>query len=269
MRKPGIYADIDIDEYHQEEGISSTGVSLILDCPARYRHEYTNKDVPAKDNKAYTIGRAVHMAALEPDKFDQTFYFMQDAVDLRTTVGRKAYADAKTAAGTRQVIRSDEMQEILDISQAIKNHPVWAKIGAGKAEQSIYWDCPLFGTRLRSRPDFFNDRIVIDIKTTESIKNFPRSIMNYGYHRQAAMQIDGLKSIDGVERLFAYFVVEKRAPYLTACYTLDEMFLNQGRREYQDATLIYNECMQTGQWPGYETQFQLISLPAWALEKEV
>jgi hypothetical protein len=27
--------------------------------------------------------------------------------------------------------------------------------------------------------------------------------------------------------------------------------------------------MQTGQWPGYETQFQLISLPAWALEKEV
>ncbi|MES2356301.1 MAG: PD-(D/E)XK nuclease-like domain-containing protein, partial [Pseudomonadota bacterium] len=187
MRQPGIYADIDIDEYHREEGISSTGVSLLLDCPARYFHEYhKNKSVAAKECKAFTVGRAVHMAALEPEKFDATYYLMNEAVDLRTTGGRKAYADAKSLAQGRQVLRVDEIEEIMGLSTAIKYHPVWRAVGAGKTEQSIYWNCPLFATRLRSRPDFFNDRICIDIKTTDSIKNFQRSVMTYGYHRQAA-----------------------------------------------------------------------------------
>ena len=268
MRAPGIYADIDIDEYHAEEGISSTGVSLLLDCPARYYHEYNNRDLTAKDKKAYTIGRAVHMLALEPQKFEQTFYLMKESVDLRTAAGRKAYAEAKEAAQGRQVLRSDEISDSVSIAEAIANHPVWRAVGAGKTEQSVYWDCPLFATRLRARPDFFNDKICIDIKTTDSIKNFQRSVMTYGYHRQAAMQLDGLKTIDGLERHFAFVVVEKRAPHLVACFTLDEMYLNLGRREYQDAALLYNKCMESGEWPGYETQFQMINLPTWALERE-
>ena len=31
--KTGIYNNLDIDEYHTSPGISSTGISLILDCP--------------------------------------------------------------------------------------------------------------------------------------------------------------------------------------------------------------------------------------------
>jgi PDDEXK-like uncharacterized protein DUF3799 len=123
-------------------------------------------------------------------------------------------------------------------------------------------------TRLRARPDIYNDKIIVDLKTTDSIANFSKSIHNYGYHRQAAMQLDALMILDGKERTFAFFVVEKKAPYLTACFVLDDAAIEQGRREYYDAALTYHDCIKTGIWPGYEEKFQMISLPKYATKEE-
>ena len=36
----GIYDNLDINEYHADNSISSTGINLILDCPKRYYYEY-------------------------------------------------------------------------------------------------------------------------------------------------------------------------------------------------------------------------------------
>jgi hypothetical protein len=83
------------------------------------------------------------------------------------------------------------------------------------------------------------------------------------------MQIDALKQLDGKKRFFAFFVVEKKPPYLTACFTLDEGSLAQGRLEYLDGAALYTECVRYKEWPGYEEKFQLISLPNWAKMKEL
>jgi hypothetical protein len=158
------------------------------------------------------------------------------------------------------------------MAESVKAHPIWKELQGGLVEQSIYWEGGVFNTELKARPDIFNDRIVIDLKSTDSIKLFANSVYNYGYHRQLAMQIDGLKSVDGKERLAAYFVVEKKAPYLTGCFTLDPVSLGQGRREYLDAAITYTECKSSGMWPDYQTQndnkFKLISIPKWAIKSE-
>ena len=271
MRAQGIYSGVDIDDYHSEHGISSSGISLILDCPKRYWHEYLSgkaKDVDSKLKDKFALGRAVHALVLEPENFNANFYPMDEEVNLTTKIGKEIYAKAMGDAKGRQIIRYSDWVEIKSISDAVKSHSLWDSISLkyGMVEQSVYWDAGVFNTRLRARPDFYNDKIVIDLKTTDSIANFSKSVHNYGYHRQATMQLDGLKAIDGKDRHFAFFVVEKKAPHMTACFVLDEGSLEQGRKEYISGAAIYADCMKSNKWPGYEEKFQLLTLPTWAMK---
>jgi exodeoxyribonuclease VIII len=274
MKEAGIYSNVDIDEYHSEEGISSTGIGLILDCPRRYWHEYisapnmNNKDMK-KQNDKFKLGRAVHMLILEPKKFHDMFYAMENEVNLTTKVGKEAYAQAESQAMGREIIRAKEWKDIKEMSEAAISHPIWTLFGKGNVEHSIYWDDSTHKVRLRSRPDFYNDRIIVDVKTTDSIQGFKRSLAQYGYHRQAAMQIDALAHFEPEKkRHFAFFVVEKKAPYLTAVFTLDEPAIQEGRREYLDGAYQYSICSRTNEWPGYDTQIQMLSLPNWHNNKE-
>lgn len=270
--KNGIYNNIDIDEYHASEGISSTGVSLILDCPARYYYEFQQKQkalsLPEtqKQYDKYELGRAIHMLVLEPAKFDANFYCMTEKVNLATKAGKEAYAEAQRIADGRKILRTGEWEDIKAMANSICKNKLWSKLGERQIEASVFWEDGTYKTKLRARPDVFNSDLIIDVKTTDSIKQFSKSIYNYGYHRQAAMQIDGLITIDGSIRQFAFFVVEKKAPYLTACFVLDKESIEQGRREYHRAAEIYSECLESNTWPGYGDQFQMISIPIWAKE---
>lgn len=278
MRAAGIYADVDIDVYHNEEGISSSGISLILDCPKRYWHEYIAPKPPLdakeaqKQRDKFKLGRAVHMYVLEPEKFESTYYLMDESVNLVTKIGKAVYEEAQLKAGNREILRKGDWEEIVKMGESVREHYLWSKMGKSHVEHSIYFDIMKFGcglgARLRARPDIFNDNIIVDLKTTDSIANFSKSIHSYGYHRQSAMQIDGLKQIDGKDRTFTFFVVEKKAPYLTGWFALDEASIEQGRREYYDGVATYHECMQSGIWPGYEEKCQIISLPKFALKED-
>lgn len=262
MRAQGIYKNVDINQYHKEEGISSSGISLILDCPKRYWHEYLSGEPKEERGKHFELGQALHMLVLEPDTFNENFYFANEEVDLRTKAGKELHARHEEEAAGRTVIRSKDALEIQRMAKSVKSHAIWEKFkGDTHVENSVYWDSGIYNTRLRTRPDLYTDDIIIDLKTTDSIKTFERSIFQYGYHRQAAMQIDGLKAIDGKNRVFGLFVVEKKAPYLTACFTLDDASIEKGREEYLEGAATYSECVKYDKWCGYEEKFTLIKLP--------
>ncbi len=267
MRDAGIYTDLDINEYHSSEGISSSGITLLIDCPKRYFHKYIEKG-KSEDTSAMQLGRAVHMLVLEPEVFAKTFFIMRNACDLRTKDGKEKFAQAEIDAHGRTILRKGMWEHVYDMADAIKKSATWNKIIPGNVEHSVLWDAGIYNTRLRARPDFYNDTMIVDIKTTDSIKSFSKSIHSYGYHRQAAMQIDGLYQHDGKQRFFGFMVVENKAPYLTACFVLNEQSVRQGRREYLDAAAVYHDCMSTGIWPGYEDSFQEISIPAYAIQEE-
>ena len=268
----GIYDNIDINQYHKDAAISSTGINLILDCPQKYYYEYhvkpaelTAKEIE-KENAKYKIGRAVHLYVLEPYRFDDTFYSLKEPVNLTTKAGKEVWAQAEVEAKGRLILRDNEYEEIMEISNAVAKHSIWNKLTDGQAEQSIFWEDGVYNTPLKARPDIFNKHLILDIKTTQDIKMFMKSIYTYGYHIQAAMQIDALKQLDGKKRNFAFFVVERKAPYLTACFVLDEKAIEYGRLQYLDGAALYTECVNTNKWNGYAEDFQLISLPKWVYE---
>ncbi len=264
MRKPGIYHDVPIEEYHQEEGISASGVNLLLDCPARYHHEFHGPG--HQSSAAMDMGRAVHLLALEPEKFDKSFYVMTESFDRRTKAGKEGHEAMIESARGRTVLRLEDAGIITGMATAISDHPVWKRTTEGLVEQSIYWDTGFFGTRLRARPDFYNDEVVIDVKTTDSIASFQHSIFRFGYHRQAAMQLDGCNVGPVKERTHIFLVVEKKAPYLTSILTLGDDAIERGRQDYLKAADLYTECLQANYWPGYDTETKVISLPKYLQE---
>src|SRR5665213_2283610 len=146
MRAAGIYPDIDIDVYHKEEGISSSGISLILDCPRRYWHAYVMPRHPIdpkevqKINDKFRMGRAVHMYVLEPEKFMNTFYLMKDVVNLTTKLGKEQMHQALEKANGREVLRKGDWDEIIAMGDSVKAHSLWAKMGKSHVEHSLYWD---------------------------------------------------------------------------------------------------------------------------------
>ena len=174
----GIYDNIDINQYHKDAAISSTGINLILDCPQKYYYEYhvkpaelTAKEIE-KENAKYKIGRAVHLYVLEPYRFDDTFYSLKEPVNLTTKAGKEVWAQAEVEAKGRLILRDNEYEEIMEISNAVAKHSIWNKLTDGQAEQSIFWEDGVYNTPLKARPDIFNKHLILDIKTTQDIKMF-------------------------------------------------------------------------------------------------
>lgn len=265
MKEPGIYADIPLAEYHADEGISASGVNLLLDCPRRYYHRYIARSQPeSRISEALTIGSAVHLFALEPEKFDSAYIVQRHSIDRRTKEGKAQYAEFLSEAKGRTVLSLEDFERISGMADSLMEHQVFKRFPEGLVEQSVYWDWESWGTskiRFRSRPDYFTDEIIIDIKTTASLKGFDRSVFRWGYHRQAAMQLDGLNNFDARKRMYVLAVVEKEPPYLTNCYTLDDPAIDKGRSDYLKAAEIYLDCCEFDSWPGYSNNVQLITLP--------
>lgn len=235
----GIYKDLDIDAYHRGAGLSSSGINLLLKCPKRYWYQYLSGKYTRKETPDFLFGSAVHTAVLEPH------------IDLNALY--PTLKDEKRDA-IKQII---ENVHELDITKA--------QLHDGHIEHSLFWNQG--DVLCKTRPDFFNEKCVIEIKTTRSAEkyDFARSIYNYGYHVQAALQLDGIEAVTGIRPAYFVFIcIEKKAPFVTAEYLLGESDIQEGRRLYQQGINIYRQCLAANRWHGYNDGLQEINLPTWS-----
>lgn len=265
--KNGIYKNIDIDEYHKDQGISSTGIKLLLESPKKYHYQYISGNAK-KETKALILGKALHLLALEPNLFENYFHVLPDGFTLHSNANKKIHSDLIKAGKTP--IKIDDFEFASSMAYAIKHNKAFMNIlnHKGNIEDSIYWKDEK-GVLLRTRPDFYNDFVIVDLKSTDSAskEDFQKSILNNGYHIQAAMQIDGLFEHTKISRSYCYALVEKEPPFLTAVYMLDQTTIDLGREEYKKGAELYNECLTLDEWPGYSETIETISLPDWYLRK--
>jgi len=257
--KPGIYPDMDIDVYHSSPGISSSGINLILDCPAKYHYQYIlgNK----KSNDDFVIGSAVHVLILEPLTFEDRFFIYEKDRLPGTEDAKKAL---QLEAGGKMIIKRSDLEIVYGMVNSAKKHRIWSTLENIRVEHSLFWHGGVFDTPLRARPDLISNQMIIDIKTTKNIDGFDRSVFNFGNHRQAAMQIDGVYALTRKLMPFGWFLIEKEPPYLTACFYANDDDVEQGRREYLEGACKFSECMLFDDWPGYPEDFQEIRLPRYA-----
>jgi hypothetical protein len=247
-------------DYHADPAVSASHLHAIARSPQHYWSRFLAPDRPVVEpTAAMRFGSLAHCAVLEPDELLQRYGV---AADRRTKAG-KEQAEQMAAAGIEAVSEGD-MTMALSIAAAVREHPyAGALLADGKAEQSFWWDDLPTGLRCKCRPDWYFGTTVVDLKTTTdaSPAGFAKSVATFRYHVQASHYLSGLH---GAER-FLFIAVEKTHPYAVAVYELDAEALAIGDQLRRRDLQLIADCRATGEWPGYSSTCETLSLPKWAL----
>jgi PDDEXK-like uncharacterized protein DUF3799 len=262
----GVY-DLPEDVYRAHQlSLSCTEARRMLDCPARYLWHKRNGEEHKAD---FDFGKAAHRAVLGVGEE----VVVVDAEDWRTKAAQQ-HRDEARAAGMVPLLSRDA-ETVIAMATALRQHPIASRLLAvpGAPERTLLWADDRTGLMRRARLDWLPERpevgrmIAWDYKTTKCAepRAFARSVASYEYHQQAAWYLDGIRTLFGAgDAAFLFIAQEKQPPYLVTVCELDAVALEVGRQRNDRAIDRFIECTQTGEWPGYSTEIELITLPAWA-----
>lgn len=266
----GVVHGIPEAEYHSMPGLSQSGAKLLLDCPARYRHEMDNRT----EARHYDVGHAVHTKVLGVG-MDVA------SIDLASRRG-KAWAEheaAARAAGHVPMLAA-EVAEVDAMAEAVLDHAEARALmeRPGTSEVSLFWtedaqagwdtvDVPCRG-RVDRLTEHDGAPLAVDLKTTTKSSAplaWRSSVLDYGYDIQAAGYDRGHRAATGQALPMTHIVVEKRAPWIVAVYPpMPEDYLARGEARWLDAVQLYATCTTTDTWPGRPGLSTYPALPAWA-----
>jgi hypothetical protein len=270
--RQGVYDGMSDAEYHAHPALSSSGARKLLppSCPAIFRHE---QEHGAKPRRVWDLGHAAHLMVLgvgpEPA--------VVDADDWRTKDARQQRDDARER-GAVPLLKSEHATAVA-MAEALCQHPIANALftpGTGLPEQSLFWTDQRTGVDCRARLDWLpaltSGRLIIsDYKTAAdaSPDAITRAMHNFGYHQQAAWYLDGIQALGYGDSgtAFVFVVQEKTPPYLVTVVQPDPPALRIGAHLNREAIDTYRSCIETGRWPGYSDDVEIVSLPHW-IERE-
>ncbi len=288
LSAPGVYLDLPMADYHSDcmadgPSVSASGLwTLLSECPAKFWDaSYLNPAATIDEpSKALNIGKAAHALALGEPEFAANFVVCPyDNLAKKPGYDWNIEWKRRVEAGeeSRTLVRADAFKDVQAMAAALRRSPqVAGAFTGGKPEVSLIWLDPETGVYLKSRPDWLPDdpaaSFLQDYKTSVSI--LPRKLsadaFKYGYHLQAAMQVDAVKAVLGIDPLgIAHICQEKEAPYLAELRMFTPQQIDYGRLLYRKALRIFAECWSrhlAGKpprvaWPGYTTEPQYFETP--------
>lgn len=255
------------EDYDRIDAVNWSRLKAMLRSPAHYRHGLLAKHV---DTDAKKRGRAVHLAILEPDRF-------QAECVVWTEGPRKGKAWAKFSAANadREILTEKEHDLCLQLSAAVRGSAdAMRYLTGGHAEATMRWalESPareaLDGWRFdcKGRVDYVAAAIA-DVKSTKdaSPAGFGREVWRYQYHCQAAFYADGHEAATGVRLPFVLIAVETEPPHVVQVYRISDEILDLGREAYRACLDRLAFCKREGDWSGYATGEELLALPRWAV----
>lgn len=250
---------IKAEEYHAINAVSNSLISKILKSPAHARAYLDNQPAPTK---AMEFGTAFHAAILEPKEFAEQYAVFSG--DRRTKEGKAAYKELIDSG--KRILSADDMENIQGMQSSVFAHHAAKKLmDEGYAELSVTWDDYETMAKCKCRPDWWKGDVLVDFKTTDdaSPEGFMRSIVKYGYHRQAAWYLRGTEADQ-----FIFIAVEKTMPYAVGVYELDALSLSQGSYECDQALRTWESANATGDFHAYSEDCEMLSLPDWKFDEQ-
>jgi len=270
--RPGIYKDCPNEHYHASKGLSNSQMEYLLPpyCPMMYWYQHLSGKVERKSTDAFDLGTAVHTLVFEPQEFANRFHCIQEVPKRNTNLGKAAFEQMEKVAAGRAILDKPDQDTAYWMAANVTSHAMWKSVKGDKSgciEDSLAWIDPESGVLLRSRPDFYTDDIIIDLKTTKdsSPQAFQRAVADYSYHRQGALSTNGLSILTEREyKNVILFVVDKNPPHFVRCYVMTETALDQGKYEYQYAASQYKQCLDSGVWTSFPEIIEDLDIPQWA-----
>lgn len=270
--KPGesmIVRWLENETYHAADGYSSTQIRLVRDNGLVALDWYKNAPRKSAVSGALTVGTALHTALLEPECFAEEYLCAPEA-DLRTKEGKQTLAafEETAAESGKTVLRKDDFELVSLMRDSALAYPlVAALLEEGEPELSVFFRTDS-GVLLKIRPDWLGMLagvpFILDVKTTDDVTDFGKSVDKYGYHLQAAYYRTIASHVFGLDIDFAFCAVSKRAEcgrYPVTLGLLDD-------EDSQEGLLQVREVIGSLENGGNSVPFAVISRPWWAKHRD-
>ncbi|WP_260979766.1 PD-(D/E)XK nuclease-like domain-containing protein [Microbacterium sp. BH-3-3-3] len=267
----GLVPNLDEEVYHAHPALSSTGARQLLKAPAKFEYFLSH---PSPHKKAYDAGTAVHSKVLGVGA--GTVEIPGSVLSKTGTIGTEAargfIATARAAGQTP--LKAHEIAQVDAMAEAILSNPMARLLleQDGIREASVFGTDPETGADCRARFDLLpmggGRRVAVDLKTDRAEATpvaFAKTVADHGYHVQDA-HYEATAGFVGIEYdAFAFVVVEKEPPFLTAVIVLDQDFREIGTARAKRARELFAIGKETGVWPGYPGEIQIARPPMWAI----
>ncbi|MBP9742337.1 MAG: PD-(D/E)XK nuclease-like domain-containing protein [Burkholderiales bacterium] len=264
-------------DYYDNPAISQ---SKLKDLKRSPKHFWTMhvEGVEVIETDAMRFGKAVHMCLFEHQLFIQS-YIVSPNFDKRTKDGKLAFAEFTANNLDKIIISAEDMAAVKSIRDAVLNKKTSrVLLNNGLPEHELYWTDTDTGISCKAKLDYliepcdqFPNGLIIDLKTTINAEpgEFAKSIYTFGYYNQLAFYCNAVKSIYQTSDYptFIFIPVEKIAPFECSFLAGDDVMLDIGLKENRKLLNLYNYCIESGKWYGYEDKVQTIGLPNWAMNK--
>lgn len=269
ISKPGAYA-MHIEDYHSDccdgPSISSSGLrTLDSESPYVYwSYSYLNPDrFPPEENANFDFGKAAHLLLLGEEGFNEQFVTQPEEIDGKPWQGNRTVCKLWKDDQRQQrklILTAKEINNLVGMSKVLAQDPIVQEgLLNGEIERSLIWKDKETGIWLKARPDCMpvDSTLVVDLKSTASAHPLSarRSICDYGYHMQLALIGMGIKAITGRETPdddYVLLFIEKNPPFSINIKPIDPTAIHYGRRQIRSALRKFADCIDKGEWPGYD-----------------
>lgn len=217
----------DDTNYYGEFGkqyLSNSDISVLLTNPLDFKK-------PSKPSPAFLIGGYFHTCILEPDKLKK--YKVID-VSTRNT---KAYREI---SGGELCLLQHEVDQIEVMRDKMLNNEVISKLITGNVEYEVPGIIEIENNMWKGKADIINhdEKLIIDLKTTNDIQSFRYSAKRYNYDSQAYIY----------SKLFGYdflFIVVDKNTHQLGLFDVSDKFYETGLYKVQKATDVYELFYKT------------------------
>jgi hypothetical protein len=254
------------EDYYNIAALSASGINLFHKSPLHYWSEspFNPNRIIQTSTEEMLLGKVIHKLIFEQDTFEKEF-IIEPKFDRRTKLGKKEAESFSLENINKQIINQNIYNEAMRLSQGIwRNSAVKKLIGNGCPEKPIYWNKN--GLPCKAKLDYYREGLIIDYKSsrTADVKNFTKSLITYGYHRQASWYMEGIETVLGERpRGFIFIVQDKTLPDAIGIYALDEESLRIARNENLFVVQQVIKRLNNNQWEAFPNYIQEISLPSW------
>lgn len=266
----GVYQGVSFERYREWDAVNNSSLGPLLLSPAHYRAAGVSQQ---KETPAQRFGSLFHVA-IEDRALSQYYAVLPDltvGIDAKLPKGTKEYrrrlTEFEDSVGDKVIVTQEEWDRLNHMIHAVwKNQKAASWLREGDKEVCLVWDDEPTGLRCKARVDHMTPGAgcLVDIKTTDRVVEFEKSIGRWRYHRQAAFYLDGARACGLSPLQFAIVAVEKMEPYAVRAAPLGSESVDAGRSEYKECLRTLADCRHTGRWPGPEDP-EYWSAPAWVM----
>ncbi|MBA2707191.1 MAG: PD-(D/E)XK nuclease-like domain-containing protein [Gemmatimonadaceae bacterium] len=212
---------------------------------------------PSKDMK---LGSALHSYMEGYQVYRKRYCIKTSGIDLRTADGKEW---ARSNAGKDIIDRKDHIR-VSKMAAAIRRNPSTRDLYAGsKREVTVRLHQTPWGVPVQVRIDAWGSCLV-DWKKTQDAEEWPRKLVAYGYHRQAALY-SWIVSLALMEPAppFVFVAVDDNEPYRVRLYTLSEAWMERAKEEVNDGMTRLAHAIRNNDWKYHNKGVQVLEPKPW------